>query len=268
MQWKFRLSRPPKNKLDYYFSKLELDDLNDVDFFKNIYNIDHTVSTPSNASFEASLRLELQISADGTAKPKFIYHTANLKNSIPECSVEGKPFVIDMTYEDSRKINASYYLGLDFGSSNSSLCSLTNNEIHEIEQRNNDKKWMELKDLLVVLPYPLSFPLRKYISTIDRDKAAENARDAFEAMLAFAAYTSLAEVSSLRIDMKSLVNNFQHRSMGPLKALLENSLRLLGKNAFFSKGYNKLFENHRDLLTKSINEFNDHKHKKNKLTRF
>ena len=58
------------------------------------------------------------------------------------------------------------------------------------------------------------------------------------------------------------IASFQHRSMGPLKDLLQKTLKKIGKTAFFSSPFLNLFERYSSELDNAIRDFNDHKHKK------
>ena len=112
------------------------------------------------------------------------------------------------------------------------------------------------------LPYPISYPIRKYLSSTETNRYIENARNAFESMLAIAAYTAFSELMMHDNQYHTLLKTFQHRSLGPLKELLMKSLDRLGNKALFSQGYKDMFTTHKDALDIAMREFNDHKHDK------
>ena len=122
-------------------------------------------------------------------------------------------------------------------------------------------------DLVHKLPYPISFPLSKYLSTTNSDKSVENAKDAFEAMLSFIAYIAASELLAIGGFKPTIMRSFQHRSMGPLKSLIQNSLTRSGKRAIFVSSLKNIFDNHAKELENAIDEFNEHKHKKRSAER-
>lgn len=255
LTWKVKLSHAPKHYLDYYFLRQDNDDVNDY------YNVDcKTVRTVDSKRFESHIRVQLTIREDGTVSPKFIYKSKNLEHNIEENSVVGRPFVLDVTSEDKKIGSSGYYIGLDFGTSNSSLCTLTNNNVKKLEIRESDQSWVNLKDALNSLPYPVAISIRKYLNVKNSADETVNARDAFESVLAFMAYTAASELLANNL-LEGVLKGYTHRSMGPLKDLLIKSLNILGDNAFFSKDYAFLAKDCEDL-DKAINDFNNHKHEK------
>ncbi|HKW75731.1 MAG TPA: hypothetical protein VJN64_09420 [Terriglobales bacterium] len=84
MQWKIKLSRAPKHKLDYYFLQSTLNPSE----IRNLQNVEETaLHTPADTSFDASLQVQLTIRKDGTAVPRFIYRsgTANVPEIAGDC---------------------------------------------------------------------------------------------------------------------------------------------------------------------------------------
>jgi molecular chaperone DnaK (HSP70) len=49
------------------------------------------------------------------------------------------------------------YIGFDFGTSNSSVSVVSRADVKVYERRARDKSWLELNDLVPVLPYPVAF---------------------------------------------------------------------------------------------------------------
>ncbi len=262
LQWKVNLSHPPRKLLKYHFMRPSKEEIEkQPEDFYNLYNVENTVHTSPGTKFGSKIRVELNVKEDGTAYPRFVYRVGHAEAGVEEHSERGEPFVLDMTSE-SEEAEINRYIGFDFGTSNSSICYLSNAHIHEYEVRAKDSTWLELKELIPKLPYAISFPLRKYLSLIDKNQMVEEARDAFEAMLSFAAYIAVSELIASGKLNKVFLKSFQHRSMGPLKDLLQKSLKKLGKDAFFAAPFKVIFDEYPDDLDKAIRNFNDHKHKK------
>jgi molecular chaperone DnaK (HSP70) len=262
LQWKVNLLHPPRKFLKYHFMRPSKENIEkQPEDFYNLYNVDNISHTTPGTKFSSKIRIELTVKNDGTAYPRFIYRVGHPEAGVEEHSEKGEPFVLDMTSE-SEEVDINRYIGFDFGTSNSSICYLSNDHIHEFNIRAEDSSWLELQELIPKLPYAISFPLRKYLSLINKNQMVEEARDAFEAMLGFAAYISVSELIACGKYKKEYLKSFPHRSMGPLKDLLKKTLKKLGKAAFFSAPFLKLFESFSSELDNAIRDFNDHKHKK------
>ena len=262
LQWRVKLNRPPRRYMKYFFMRPSDKPLHEQpEDFDNLYNVDNVLHTSSDTKFEGRIRIQLIVREDGTTIPKFIYKMGNEDIGVNGHWEDGKPFVIDMTSEN-QVIDSSRYIGFDFGTSNTSLCFITNRDIHEINLRSTDSSWLELKELIPKLPYPISWPIRKYLSIKNLDNSVENARDAYESMLCFAAYTAACELIATGGMKPTIMKSFQHRSMGPLKDLLFNCLQRLGKNPEFAKPFWTIFNRFTDETNNAIKEFNEHKHKK------
>ncbi|MBU2953667.1 Hsp70 family protein [Marinobacter sp. F3R08] len=257
LQWKIKLSKPPKNYLDYFFSRPDSED--EFDY----YNVEETrVVTRDNRHFDSSTTVEIVIREDGTVTPKFIYKAENTQFGAEENSVVGRPFHIDMTTDGHEVKSGSHFLGLDFGTSNSSLCVLDSEKIKITSQRQSSSTWKGLSTAVSHLPFPVAISVRKFLGTTQERELPSSAREAFESCLAFMAYTAAAE-ASLNSSIERIMRNFQHRSMGPLKALLESSLKELGSNPEFSVGFLDLFSpKNKNRFTQAMKDFTDHKHEK------
>ncbi|PHQ23655.1 hypothetical protein CLH62_20470 [Marinobacter guineae] len=257
LQWKIKLNKPPKNHLDYYFSRPDSDDEFDS------YNVEETrVITRDSKHFDSAVTVQIVIREDGTVTPKFIYKVGNPEFDTEENSVTGRAFHIDMT-ADAHEITAGdHFIGFDFGTSNSSLCVLDSNKIKVTTRRQQSPSWSGLSACISKLPFPVAFSIRKFLGTTHERDIPSTAREAFESCLAFMAYTAASE-ASLNSPIDKLMRGFQHRSMGPLKALLESSLKIIGNNANFSSGFSDLFNSENKIkLNRAIEDFTDHKHEK------
>lgn len=256
LRWKVNLGRPPRSHLEYFFSRPNSDGETDS------YNVEETkLSTKDSKHFDSQVVVEINVKKDGTVHPRFVYKSGNDKLGIAENSEHGRPFYIDMTSDGEIEQQQDHYVGLDFGTSNSSVCVLSQDQIDLTEQRQQSELWMGLSEAVNDLPYPVSIALRKFLSANGDEENAHAARETFEACLAFMAYVAAAEAAGTG-HLQRLMKNFQHRSMGPLKALLEGSLDALGSTGRFSNGFRELFVNHKDELSWAITKFNDHKHDK------
>jgi len=252
--WKVKLSKHPKHYLEYEFFK-QADE-------RHTYNVEEKkVITRDSRHFDKQIQVSLIVKEDGTAVPKFIYKKANPEFGVEENAVQGKPFYIDMTSDAEQALHQTYYVGLDFGSSNSSVCTLSKKQIKLTKTRNDSSKWRGLAKAVNHLPFPVSYPIRTFLSKSEPEEIAKSAREAFEAGLLFLAYLSASELSQLN-SLGGILKNFQHRSMGPLKALLEQCSAKAGANAPFCQRINKSITRHKELINKGIKDFTDHKHEK------
>lgn len=230
LRWKTSLSSPPRRHLDYFFMRGSFD----PDDVSSLHNVDHRAHTPPGTKFASGIEIEITINEDGTAHPKFTYGHGEKGGQV---IVSGRPFYLDATFV-AELAAGNTYLGFDFGTSNSSLSFVEDNDIRAYEERSRDGAWLELSDLVAVLPYPAAAPLAAYIAETDKKQMDLCGREAFEAMLAFAAYTAYCEMCVRRPKADTfLFKGLQHRSAGPLWHLLQQTLKSLGDRAKFSAAY-------------------------------
>ena len=234
MVWRFKLERPPHQSMRYYFlrSSFEPNDL------ENRQNVEHYVlHTPKKCTFDKDLKLELTVEADGTAKSRFVYKSGRTEAEM--ISVEGRPFYLDMTYGGTNGSGPKVWLGLDFGSSNSSLSYVSNESIQVYRKRSGSEAWQGLGDLAASLPYPLAVPLARYIGQADPNRLTDAGREFLEAALAFAAYVGLCDqpagTGSKHFKMLT------QRSIGPLWGLIRAVLGRSGERTV-SAGLTRLLE--------------------------
>ncbi len=246
MRWRVKLDHAPRRRLDYHFLRSSFD----PDDVQQLQNPGQTVvATPRDAKFGTALTVELSVRQDGTASPRFIYKEGSGGN---ESSAEGKPFFLDMTYGSS-KTGPGAYVGFDFGTSNSALCFVDSQSIEVYNRRAAETSWIELSDLVGVLPYPLAVPLESYLSCADPARLVDKAREFAEAALAMGAYVAFLEHCSKKGARESrLFKGFTQRSAGPLWALLKEALQQLGSNAVLSAPFRELMSGE---LYELINEF-------------
>lgn len=235
MQWRVRLDRPPHRRLDYYFLRSSFN----TDETESLQNIEeHVVYTPRECSFDANFKVQLLVKQDGTAIPKFIYKSGSTDSEI--IAAEGKPFFLDMTYSKPGT-GAKAYIGLDFGTSNTSISFVDTSSIQIYRKRSGETSWNELSDLVSTLPYPLAWPLGKYLGESDPSKLMKRAFDFVEASLAMASYLAYLEYCARKGPEDSkLFKGFMHMSAGPLWALLQDCLKRLRDTAQISSPYQEL----------------------------
>lgn len=215
LRWKVQLARPPKRSLDYYFLRSSFD----IDDHTALHNVENKrVNTPAKTIFQQRIEVELTIKEDGTAEPKFIYAKDAFGN---ETSVAGRAFYLDMTFAPNEAVGETY-LGFDFGTSTSAFSYVSNDEIVEIEERNQSSNWRELSELVNDLPYVAASPLARFLSEVDQSKRSDRGREAVEGILTLAAYVTYSDHCYNLKGGSSHFKGFAHRSAGPLWAIIRN----------------------------------------------
>lgn len=219
LTWKVKLEKQPKPSLQYYFLKSSFDH-EDITNLQNI--IETKIDTPSDIlSFDSQLKIQLTIKEDGTVFPKFIYHS-NSKTPNQNAYKDCKPFYLDMTFGNT-VVNQESYLGLDFGTTNTSLSYIDKSSVQLFESKMIDKSWLELNELISKLPYPLSTLLANYLSNFKIEDLVKNAKRFYEFALAFISYSIYSELGyqSIRKDTY-IFKSFDKMSAGPLWKLLKD----------------------------------------------
>ena len=264
LQWRIRLRRPPRQFLEYYFRRPESTDAEngDLNSFEGVFNLEQSRLPTNTKKFDSRIIVDLEVRGDGTATPKFVYQAANLRGGIRENAEEGRSFFIDMTThsQGDGKVGGNY-LGFDFGTSNSAVCSLSNAQIQMTELRGASVDWTNINDSLHALPYPVAIAVRRYLSL--PDQAVSAARDAFESGLAMMAYVAAAEACLLG-KAGRLLSNFPHRAMAPLWALFNGCMKSLGNSAKFSAQFAGVLGNESRVASfgEAIEDFTLNKHGK------
>jgi len=264
MRWRVRLDRPPHKQLDYYFLRSSFDPA-DLENLQNV--VDKTVYTPPDCSFDNAIQLELFVKPDSTAIPTFIYKTGRTEDET--IKVKGKPFYLDMTYGQVEQ-PAKAYIGLDFGTSNTSISFVDQFSIETYQRRSTEKTWRGLNDLVNTLPYPLAAYLSQYLSQSDSGKLVQKAREFIEAALTLAAYITYLDYCSEKGKEKTkILRGFTQRSAGPLWDLLKTCLTKLGKKESISTPYNELLaDEFRGPIDDAIKFLAQYKHDKTRESSF
>lgn len=212
VSWKARLSSAPSHSLGYYYLKSSFDP-NDIE---NLHNVVGNIVYINNKVFGQAIDIELKVEADGSAYPSFLL---NRGKGDKEQRITGEAFYLDMTYAGELSPQDSY-LGLDFGTATSAASIVFQNDIKAYKDRSKDKSWLELSDLIEILPYPIAHPLAQYVSQTDKGLLETTWKSAIEAMLTLAAYVSFADICATRGKKAfDFPVNF-NRSAGPLFDLL------------------------------------------------
>lgn len=255
LRWKFRLPSPPKHHLDYYFLKSSLD----FEDIKGLYNIDHRVVTPKGTNFDSNISLELTVAPDGTARPKFIYRQAS--PSSPAISVDGTPFFLDMTYGEKTTLGEAY-VGIDFGTSNSSVSYVEQQAVRVYAERAAERGWCELNDLVNLLPYPAANPMVKFLGSSNEKEIKEQFPSAFESLLLTILTVAYVDYRTLPMAKKSnLFRQLSKGLAGPIWSMLRGILEKSPKQGVFIPkliGLNDLRS--KNAIDSAIQAINDHKH--------
>lgn len=258
MRWRVHLDHAPRTSLNYYFLRSSFDP-GDV---QNLQNIEErTVHTPRNIRHDSELTLELTVANDGTAEPTFIYKLGCSPSE--SASKRGRAFYLDMTTAEPEQLSNAY-LGLDFGTSNTSVSYIDESSIQIYKRRSGEKFWNELSDLSSSLPFPLSASLASYLCQTDQAKLASGARDFLEAALTMAAYVAYIDycLSKGRAQTK-LFKGFTQRSAGPLWNFFRSCMEQTAGRRAFSARYAELLEpEHLREIDRAVTVVAEYKHGK------
>lgn len=258
MRWRVHLDHAPRTCLNYFFLRSSFDP-EDVTNLQNIE--EHTIYTPRNIRLDSELTLELTVAKDGTAEPNFVYRVGRSPNE--SVSKKGRAFYLDMTTAESEQASNAY-LGLDFGTSNTSVSYIDESSIHVYKRRSGEKFWNELSDLSSSLPFPLSASLATYLCQTDQAKLASSARDFLEAALTVAAYVAYIDycASKGRAQTK-LFKGFSQRSAGPLWKFFQDCMKQTSGRRTFSARYSDLLgPEHFAEIDRAVTVVAEHKHGK------
>lgn len=166
-----------------------------------------------------------------------------------------------MTYGEKTTLGEAY-VGIDFGTSNSSISYVEQQAVRVYNERATEKSWCELNDLVNVLPYPASNPLVKFIGSTNERDLKDHFSTAFESILfciltvAFVDYRVQPEATKSKI-----FNQFTKGSAGPIWATLRSILEKNAKRAMFMPKLSVLLElRNKVAIDSAIIAINDHKH--------
>src|ERR1017187_10454706 len=259
MRWKVHLDRQPSHRLDYYFLRSSFNP-SEAGSLQNVE--EHTAYTPKNCKFDQDLQVELTVTADGTALPRFIYKTGRDDSEV--IATKGRPFYLDMTLGQPDSLPEAY-IGLDFGTSNTSVSYVSQASIAVYEKRAPEKAWNDLNGLTSSLPYPLAAPLANYVCS-EPARLVSGAREFVESALTIAAYLAYIEYCAHKGRGSSyLFKGFSvtKRSAGPLWKLFKESMLAAGKNVTACAPLRELVEPPLfDIIDRFVTEIAKEKHGK------
>jgi hypothetical protein len=261
MRWRVHLDSAPRRSLSYFFLRSSFDPA-DV---QNLQNLEErVVHTPKNCKFDPDLTVELRVTDDSTAIPRFIYKLGRSEEE--NISQQGRAFFLDMTTGEAGTTCdiSNAFIGLDFGTSNTSVSFVTTASIQQFERRSHERSWNELSDLSSSLPYPLAASLASYLCQTDAARLAAAAREFLESALTLAVYTAYQEFCSTkgRAETRKL-KALSKRSAGPLWAMFQDIMAALGKQASVSAGLRELLEPELyKEMDSAVNIVAQHKHGK------
>ena len=220
LRWRTKLASPPRRYLHYLFCRPF--DSQDKDVLDHAYNVQERRLRTTVSKFDSQTIVELTVRRDGTAEPKFVYKQENTRGNVAENSEVGTPFYIDMTTDANDLRRQTQFVGLDFGTSNSSICCLSNSQIELVQERSSSGVWNGISSVLPSAPYPAAAAIRRYLAQHEKHRIFDSALEAYEACLALLAYSLAADTLYGRPQWRGL-GTYQHRALGPLKALLYRS---------------------------------------------
>ncbi len=254
LRWKVKLERPPHFSLAYYFTR-SLEEKAESEAL----NIDsHSAFTPPNAKFDSTIQLELATTGQNSVRPRFIYKTGAAGEDA--VFVDGQPFCLDMTVRQESK--SQVFMGLDFGTSNSSVSYVTKQAVEIQRTRSDDTPWMGLAELSNKLPYPMAEPLKRYLSQTDQSSLRFAAIEFVESVLAVGAYLSYLEYCLTKHGKSAQFSGFRQRSAGPLWGLLKNLHPQLKSRAKISSAFQDLIRHEFEVIENAVNFVSNHKHQK------
>ena len=236
--WKVKLPKPPKSKLEFVFLRSSFDPGNHGALL-NPENM--LIHTPKGTTFDSQIGVELIVKEDGTATPRFKYKTH--KDAEKSIWVDGRPFYLDMTCIESSDAQNEICVGLDFGTSNTAVSLISQNDVEVIMKRTLEKEWKDLNSLKNTLPYPLAISLGKYIADTSQKKPQKLIQDFVEDVLAIAAYMTYLEWCTKKgRKITKHFGGFTQRSAGPLWAFFKEMAPKLKDENPFSGPFSKLLE--------------------------
>lgn len=280
--WKVKLDRPPRQIMNYYFLRTGMSPFSDEElggtgqrkFSDHLLNLEsQTTPTPSDTNFDSHTFIELKIEKERkSAFAKFIYSHDN--KGRPRTVVDAKPFYIDITDTQDYPITKAF-IGLDFGTSNTSVSFISQRAIKSYESKSGEKGWMELNELTRKLPYPLAASLAHYLSQHGKDLIAMRGLEFVEASLAIAAYASYLELCTTKKQHKNKEGQiecipstkyfraFTQRSLGPLWGLLRETQKAIkGKAVTTGQFQDFLSEAYYNEIDQAITDLGEIKHQK------
>ena len=255
--WRVKMERKPSRRLEYWFLRSSLDP-DDTDNLQNLE--ERTIFVPSSAKSRSDrdIRVQLTVSDDGTARPRFIFRSG--RNERESIYADGRPFYLDMTFNRPER-DPKAYLGFDFGTSNSCVSYVDQRAVEIYEQRARSEKWSTLNEMMLHLPFPVAESLGRYLGQ-KTELLTQTARECVESALAVASYGAYAEMRTRRRAGSKLFRGFSQRSAGPLWKFLQQSIQQLRKPRVMEPFREMLGSELRDFVDRGISALALEKHEK------
>ncbi|MCB2154935.1 hypothetical protein KQI84_08605 [bacterium] len=253
LRWKVKLDHKPRRRLDYVFvidSETKPDTACPQNFEERF------VQLPKNVSCDSKLGLELRVGHDCCGQAKFIlqHETDNCE----EVSISARPFPIEMTDASVEEVAVEAYLGLDFGTSNSSMSFVDHARIEYFEAKLDDQSYVDTASLMYELPMVLSEPLRGYVYQRSKSDGVRAAREFLESSFMMCYSIIYMELCTKASQTESKwFKKFHEASIGKLWDLLVKISSTIDDSFEFAGPLRDLFHGERmariDHLVKLIN---------------
>lgn len=261
LAWRFKLKSPPKNELFYYFLRNSLniyDNQNSTDeekYNEELLNIISTKLDVKTKSFDKHIDLTIEIKEDGTVHPEFIFNSLNDKNSIVKC----QPFYLDMTFGDA-PVPTDTYLGIDFGTSNSSISYVNQKDIEIYDAVKEESINESIKEIVTNGIYPISYTLARYYKETDDEKSLKRYGHLFENILVIILYALINELQSKGKKIAFDINQYM-RSAGSILSAIKIFKSQIDKTCLFTIPMLTYFDHKSiSLLDKGVQIINETKH--------
>lgn len=261
LRWNVRFTSTPNQRLDYLFLRSTLD-YTDHSAWLNVQ--ERFLDTPRDfSSFDKRTVVELRIEDGGEAIPSFIYQKGN--DYVDEVRVTGQPFILDMTDLKGGWDQKASYLGVDFGTTNTSVSHINHESIAEFNRRRDNEGFAKLQNLKNTLPFPIAYPLANWLSSApeERDRRAIHL---FESCFSFLIAISYASYCASEQNVNSkLFKSYTKASIGPSWGFLKSLLKKQHKSSLAYPLSRILLGEARESINRSVNDLNSTKHRKSSV---
>ena len=256
LRWKVRLEHAADRCLDYLFLRRGKD--GSAEDIVNV--VGRSVLTPPGTGIDSHLKVELEIREDGTCTPTFVFKSD--REGAPARSASGIPFCLDMSHAGIAR-NYDAYVGIDFGSSNTSISLVDARSIAVSQERARVPTWLDLASIASEAPFPVALCLRALSGVYEDADVADRTIDALESILLMLVAILWSELTAHERKLIKVIGSLSQRSMGPLKnavyCLLDAGSQKLPIGSIVHRG---LTTQVRQRLEAAIDLLNDYKHGK------
>ena len=257
IKWRVKMERKPSRQLDYWFLRSSFSP-GDTENLQNVEERTVQISSSARSRSDRDIRLQLTVSEDGTARPRFIFRDG--RSDAESEYIDGRPFYLDMTFNRPEN-NPKAYIGFDFGTSNSSISYVDQGKVAEFGQRSGSQRWSTLNEMVPHLPFPVAESLGRYLGQ-KPELLTQSGLECIESALAIASYSAYAEKRTCGRACTKLFRGFTQRSAGPLWKLLQESIGQIPKSRIIDPFREMLGSTLRDFVDSGISMLSQHKHQK------